>query len=150
MNHDRRGEAQMDGYGVSFATNRGQSRYRTGDSSEWDLAEAEGIANDLLLERQPIYVSFGNGEHEFRAWGGDSDGFGDFRDNGAGPRRSDWYVDVEIAGRRWHYRPLADLRDYSEADELAEEAAALAPDVTTIWVGKSDGSVEDVTEVREH
>ena len=132
----------MDGYGVSFATNRGQSRYRTRDSSDWDLAEAEQIAFGLLESRGARYVTFGNGEHEFRMWGENVQDAGNFTVTDTGPRWSDWYVDAEINGHRWVYRPVADLGDYGDADNLAEEAAELHPDVTRVWVGCSDGGEE--------
>jgi hypothetical protein len=123
----------MDGYGINITTRSGSRRYRHGGQDEFDLREATDLAADLL-ERNTgtLSVTVGNGEHEFRLIGPDADI----------ERHASWYVDVQIGELRWQYRPMADLGDYGDADGLAEEAAALYPDVTKIWVGRSDGSEE--------
>lgn len=140
----------MDGYGVQTQMPRsGTSRYRVGDEDAWDLTEAEGIAYGLLVAYEPNYVTFGNGEHEFRAWAKDVTYIGNFTDTHTGPRWSQWYVDVEIDGHRWVYRPVADLDDHAAANALAELAATLHPDVTRIWVGESDGACEFETVTAE-
>jgi hypothetical protein len=143
-------------YGIQFCSRAGNvSRYSPGDGIgdvdgtfgyRWDLDQAEYLAHTLVAERPCAYVSFGNGEHEFRKWGSvvaDQDSWFEFR--GPDLRWAAWYVDVEINGHRWRYRPVADLDDFAAADELAETAATLHPHVTRVWVGASDGS-----EVFEH
>lgn len=137
----------MDGYGILVHTEtRGSSRYRRGEDDHWDLAAAEAIAMDLLLSRRVTYVTIGDGEHEFRRWSSsvtESNGF-DHPDL----RWAEWFVDAEINGNRWRYRPLADLDSYDAADELAERLSELT-DVTRIWVGNSEYGDEEVTETRD-
>lgn len=138
----------MDGYGIMIDTERlGTSRYRLadGETGTWELPEAEEIAYNLLKLRHARYVTFGNGEHEFRMWGDNVTDYGNF--NHPHIRWSDWFVDVEINGRRWRYRPVADLDGYEAADELGGAAANLYPDVTRVWTGASDGSEEYETEL---
>ncbi|MEU7904092.1 hypothetical protein [Actinoplanes sp. NPDC049118] len=140
----------MDGYGIQIDTeSRGTSRFRAGGAETWDIEEAEALAFPLLESRRARYVTFGNGEHEFRIWGENVSDLGNFNDTDTGPRWSDWYVDVEINGHRWVYRPCAELSEYPDADELAETAASLAPDVTRVWLGRSDGSEEHVSAVED-
>lgn len=133
----------MDGYGVqTYTAARGSARYRAGDVDRWDsISEAAGVAASLLPRGRTAYVTVGNGEHELRMWRDDAEAFGSLSDTPTGPRWAEWFVDVEIDGRRWQYRPLADLSEFDEADELAEAAAGLASEgVTRVWVGRSDGS----------
>lgn len=143
----------MDSYGIEVhAKGRGNVRvdYRSGDNSDglWDnLSEAEEFAYDLLTTGRYTYVTVGDGEHEFRMWRPGVTSFGEF--NHPDVRWSDWYVDVEINGRRWRYRPIADLDDYDAADELGEVAATLYPDVTRIWWGSSDTGQEFQASTRE-
>jgi hypothetical protein len=138
----------MDGYGIQVDTpSRGSSRYRRGEEDRWDLAEAEALAMNLLLSRRVNYVTVGNGDHEFRRWSSSVTDFGNF--NHPDLRWAEWYVDVEINGNRWRYHPLADLDDYEAADDLAVQAVELAPDVTRIWLGRSDGSEEHVSAVED-
>lgn len=130
----------MDGYGITITANGTDRRYRHGGQAEFELREATDLAADLLERNTGTeYVTVGNGEHEFRLYGEQTmatDG-----------RYAAWYVDAELAEHRWRYRPLADLGDYGDADGLAEEAAALYPDVTKIWVGRSDGTEEYESDV---
>lgn len=140
----------MESYGIEVCTvGMGPRRYRgTASSNEpaqvWDLPEAEETAFRLLTRMsetgRAVYASFGNGEHEFRMWADGITDHGDF--NRPGLRWADWYVDVEINGHRWRYRPCADLSDDDQADELAELALTLRPAVTKVWFGASDGSEE--------
>lgn len=137
----------MDDYGIEIYSARTgvMTRYRRdgGETDAWGLAEAEEYAYQALLTRNATYVTVGNGGHEFRMWGENVTDYGNFTFTHTGLRWSEWYVDVEVNGRRWRYRPVADLDDYPAADELAEVAAGLHPDVTRIWVGRSDGTEED-------
>lgn len=152
----------MNEYGIQFCNRSGNfSRYRLGGSDDgpaprWNLTEAEKIAYQLFerlgthTDGNCAYVMFGNGDHEFRIWGAavaGQDSWGNF--DGPNLRWAPWYVDVEINGHRWRYRPVADLRDYADADELAEYVAELHPHVTRVWVGASDGSEEFEHETRE-
>lgn len=130
----------MDGYGIAINTGGiGGSRYSLGNVNTWDLADAAGLALELFHARRPVYVSFGNGDHEFRMWGDDVSEFGNFTHPGI--RWSEWYVDVEINDERWRYRPVADLGDYQTAEDIAMRATDL-DEVTRIWIGRSDGSEE--------
>jgi hypothetical protein len=129
----------VDSFKIAIAGRNGDRRYRHGDVAEWDLAEAAELAVELLDRGVGTqYVTVGNGEHEFRLMGEDQ-----------GERHAEWFVDAQIGETRWRYRPMADLDDYPAADDLAEQAAALAPDVSRIWVGRSDGSEEFESETRE-
>lgn len=122
-------------YGIDIQSSRGsKSRYRADGEERWDLGEAAEIAAGLLETRSATYVTVGDGEHEFRLCRVDVE------------RWAEWFVDAEMVGRRWRYRPLADLGDYGDADNLAEEAAELHPDVTRVWIGRSDGSEEQESE----
>jgi hypothetical protein len=139
------GHHMQDGYGILVNTGRSTNvgRYRMEGEDRWDLEEAERIAYRLLAECDLVYVSIGNGGHEFRMWGTAVARESSWK-NFTGPdlRWAPWYVDVEINGHRWRYRPVADLRDLAAADELAEYVAELHPHVTRVWVGASDGSEE--------
>lgn len=139
----------MDGYGITTASRRGTAQYRLTGTDQWELAEAEEIAHRLLDRSPVIYVSVGDGEHEFRAWGTDVTSYGYENFDHPGIRWAAWYVDVEINGHRWRYRPVADLDSYDTAEEIAERAATLEPDVTRIWIGASDGSEEFELQTRE-
>lgn len=121
----------MDTFGIAMHGGRGTSLYRAGGVAEWDLAEAAEIAQGLLDGGRGEYVTVGNSEHEFRL----------LPDN-EGDRHAEWYVDVEVGDRRWRYRPLADISDYEAADELAASAANDLPDITRVWIGRSDGGEE--------
>jgi hypothetical protein len=68
-----------------------------------------------------------------------------------GLRWAEWYVDVEINGHRWRYRPLADLERFEHGGRRSptRRRRATYPDVTRIWVGRSDGSEEYESEVFE-
>lgn len=135
----------MDGYGIEVGTVQGVRQYSGGGEKRWDLGEAERKAYELLTERAPWYVTVADGKHEFRMWRPDFvDRPGGFDH---GQRWAEWYVDAEINGNRWIYRPLADLNEYGDADYLAEEAAGV-DEVTHIWVGRSDGSEEEEWPVR--
>lgn len=136
----------MDGYGIQIHTERrGTQRFRLGFGADqedrWELAEAEELAHNLLHDRNSVvYVAFGNGEHEFRRWGGDMvTTFGNFSHPGC--RWATWYVDVEINGHRWRYRPVADLDNEEAATDVAEAAFDL-PEVTKVWTGNSDTGEE--------
>lgn len=142
----------MDGYGVLVSTlGRGSARYRINDGEidTWDdILDAEAIAYSLLgSSGRVVYVSFGNGEHEFRRWADDVTEHHNF--DHPGIRWAEWYVDVEINGHRWRYRPVADLDDQEAADGIADLASELRPDITRMWVGRSDGSEEYESEVFE-
>lgn len=128
----------MEGYGINVYRNGETRRYRTGSTSElaerWNLPEAAEIAIALQNGRSGAtsWVTIGDGgSHEFRL----------FAEDVSGGRWADWYVDVEMAGRRWRYRPMADLDNMAEADETAAEVEEL-DEITKIWVGASDGSEE--------
>jgi hypothetical protein len=139
----------MDGYGIQIHTERlGTTRYRgpvlAGEPAQtWELAEAEEIAYQLLQDRNAVYATFGNGEHEFRMWRDNVTNFTNF--DFPGVRWSEWYVDVEINEHRWRYRPCADLSEEDIATDTAAEAHELA-EVTTIWVGISDTGEEFETD----
>lgn len=131
----------MERYGITISTDTSNGRYREGDDNEWDLTEAERIAFELLESSSRVRsITVGNGTHEFRMWNPNVTDFGQFSHPGG--RWSTWYVDAEINGRRWRYRPLADLDGWEDADLLSEEVAELHPDVTKVWTGASDGSKE--------
>ncbi len=140
-------------YGIEIFSKSGNvSLYRPGsydnmESKRWPLAEAEEIAWKLFVERRPTYVAFGSGDHEFRMWSDEITSYGNFCHTGV--RWAEWYVDVEVNGRRWRYRPVASLDDFDAADELAEIAATLHPDVTRVWTGCSDSDEEYEHETRE-
>lgn len=125
----------MDGYRIEIATSNGPRVYRHGGEVNFDLAEAAEIA-DGLLERNTsaLYVTVGNGEHEFRLTAEQD-----------GDRHAEWYVDVELGGKRWRYRPMADLDSYEASGEVGEPAEAL-DEVSRVWIGRSDGSEEYETE----
>lgn len=139
----------MEKFGINvFVDKRGVSRFRRDGEERWDLAEAEELAFASFEAGRYAWVSLGNSdEHEMRMWGPDVTDFGNF--NHDGHRWARYYVDVEINGRRWRYRPLADLNDFESADELGELAATLHPTVTRIWTGASDGSMELEQDTRE-
>lgn len=134
-------------YGILVHSERtGTSLYRTGsqsgdDGKNWTLEEAERTAYELLTsDRRYIFVGFGNGEHEFRAWDEHFTNYGNF--NHPNLRWAEWYVDVEIDEHRWRFRPCADLNDWAAAEEMAHIAVTLHPVVTRVWMGRSDGSEE--------
>lgn len=125
---------------------RSTSIYRTGDAETWELEEATRRAAELLNRPGMVNVSVGNSEHEFRLWAPGVEAPVNFRMGAREtPRWSDWFVDVEIDGRRWVYRPLADLRDHREAAELHQRLDDLDVDdslMGRVWVGASDGGEE--------
>jgi hypothetical protein len=140
----------MDGYGIAVHTATvGSSRYRAGDTDSMGTPRGGRVRlrEAARLAGASPTSAFGNGDHEFRMWATTVDGFVNF--DHPGLRWAEWYVDVEINGHRWRYRPLADLDDADKADGLATRAAELYPDVTRIWVGRSDGSEEYESEVFE-
>jgi hypothetical protein len=123
---------------------RGASTYRTGDADAWDLDEAVRRAVELLFGRPgTTWVSVGNSEHEFRLWASDLSDVGNFTMGADGtPRWDRWYVDVELSGRCWVYRPLADLQDEDDASPLVIALERLGADesvVGRVWTGTSDG-----------
>lgn len=135
----------MEGFGININGPRGASRYRADEVETWELDEAAERAFALLHSRQAAYVTVGDGNHELRIWGDvDHSSYGNLSHNG---RWAEWYVDVEINGRRWQYQPLADLDDWDAADSVAEEACELHPHVKKLWVGRSDGSEESESDV---
>jgi len=142
----------MDGFGVT-ATVEGDTarRYTEGERQRFELAEAARIAVGLVDRPRTLFVSIGDGEHEFRLYREGVTSYGVMQEQveGHGPRWAHWFVDVEMEGRRWQYRPVADLHEFSDADEIAEHAASLAPDVRWVWVGTSDGSQCQDWETRE-
>lgn len=79
-----------------------------------------------------LVVKVANSEHEMTL----------YPENDETERQRDWFVDVELLGRRWRYREFADTDDFHAVDELSEIATMLYPDVTKVWYGKSDGSEE--------
>lgn len=136
----------MDKYGIAMHIRAmGTVIYRPGGDDQggkrYELGEAEEVAYKLEVERRPIYVTVGNGEHEFRRWHPGVTDWGNFRSTTTGMRWSEWYVDVEMASRRWVYHPALDLPDYDRAEECAMEAVEL-PEVTRIWIGHSDTGEE--------
>lgn len=141
-----------DEYGISTAGNGiSTAQYRRGGESRWSLTEAAEIAVGLLGGRSGSYVSVGNGDHEFRLWANSPEYVpSNYDQTPTGPRWAAWYVDVAMVGKRWVYRPLADIGDYEEARNLADELADL-PMFTRdevrdddgeplCWIGASDGS----------
>jgi hypothetical protein len=127
----------VDGYAISINGRNGDRRYRHGGQADFELTEAAQLAADLLERASDAaYVTVGNGEHEFRLTRDDGD------------RWEDWYVDAEIGERRWQYRPMADLSDYGDAQDIADPLTEL-PEITRIWFGRSDGSEEFETVTRE-
>lgn len=140
-----------DGYGIEVHMgDLGSQRYRMDGHDRWDLTDAEALAHHLLTSRDKVtYVSFGDGDNEFRAWSRNVSDFGAFGHPDV--RWAEWYVDVEINDHRWRYRPCADLADWEAADRMASQAAELTPVVTRIWLGASDGSEEfDFNPADEH
>lgn len=132
----------MEGYGIQlYHERRGLYRFKVDGVGEWESpTAAESLAYWAFTERSlGQYVTFGNGHHEFRMWRDGIDSWNNFTHPDA--RWAEWYVDVEISGHRWRYRPVADLDDLDAAEELADEAHHL-PGVTRVWIGKSDGSEE--------
>lgn len=131
----------MDNFGIMINTQKTSSRYRQGDQDEWDPTEAERIAYDLLhASNRNVSVTIGNDDHEFRLWHPDVSDFGNFSEPGG--RWASWYVDAEINGHRWRYRPLAELRDWEDAAVAAEDLLELGNVVSMVWEGASDGSAE--------
>lgn len=145
----------MEGYGIEIHTERmGTIRYRLGGNDHLGvrlpLTEAEEKAHELLIGRNAVHVTVGDGEHEFRMWAHDAEGrYLSSNFDRPGLRWADWYVDAEINGRRWRYQPIADIDTFSAAEDVAERACGLYPDVTRVWVGASDGSEEFEREVHE-
>jgi hypothetical protein len=136
-------------YGINInMRGAGAVRYRAAGEDRWDLTEAAAMAYDLLKGRDARYVTVGNGYHEFLMWGSDTGELGNFHDSGTGPRWSDWFVDVEINGHRWVYRPVFGISDQDTADNLVREARKL-DEVDRVWSGRSDGAEEYEYEQQE-
>jgi hypothetical protein len=133
----------MGDYGIHINTSGAASaRYRTdgGQTSEWELAEAEALAYPLVeVFSTATFITVGNGDHDFRMWGKDVAEYGNF--DHPDLRWAPFYVDVQINGHRWRYRPAADLDSWDEAEQIGDEGAKL-PEVEVMWIGKSDGSHE--------
>ena len=123
----------MNGYDIEITTGRSTRLYHRGDEVRWELTEAARIAVEQLESTRAIRVDICDGEHAFRLW----DDSIQERDE-----ESTWYVDARIGDHRWQYDPTAKLEDYPAADDLAEKVAGLHPDVTFIWVGRTDGAEE--------
>ncbi len=138
----------MEGYGINInMAGAPTGRYRESDAERWDLDEAERLAYEIVGGPRVASVSIGDGDNEFRMWNADVTDFGNFTYPGG--RWAEWYVDGEINGHRWRYRPLSDLPDWESADLLGEILAELHPIVTKVWVGTSDGRTEFEYPTRE-